>query len=143
MHDLDRFLKAQADSYETALKEIRSGKKGSHWMWYIFPQLKGLGRSEMAAYYGIANGQEADAYLSHPILGRRLQEISMALLALDTSDAETVFGYTDQMKLHSCMTLFYEVSHFLVFKRVLDKFFDGERDPRTVAMLDAESPAKR
>ena len=101
-----RFEKAQQRDYETALAEIRSGQKRSHWMWYIFPQLKGLGRSPTAQYYGIADQQEAREFLNHPVLGAHLREISQALLELTTSDANEVFGFPDNLKLCSSMTLF-------------------------------------
>lgn len=140
MYDLERFVKAQEYTYQVALREVRAGCKQSHWMWYIFPQIKGLGRSEMAQYYAIQSAEEARAYLEHPILGKRLQEISAALLDLPTSDARTVFGYTDNMKLRSSMTLFYQVSHHFVFEKVLKKFFGGKLDQRTISILKRENP---
>lgn len=142
MYSLDRFVEAQQDSYVLALEEIRGGQKRSHWMWFIFPQLRALGRSATAHYFGIEDRQEAEAYLQHPVLGKRLEEISLALLALDSSDALAIFGHTDKMKLCSCMTLFYEVSHWLVFRRVLEKFFDGMPDQNTLALLGGQSEAK-
>ena len=105
-YDLDRFVKAQAYDYDAALREIRSGRKRSHWMWYIFPQLQGLGFSSTAQYYGIRDLEEAKAYIAHPVLGPRLKEISEALLGLDTRDPSAVMGYPDDLKLRSCMTLF-------------------------------------
>lgn len=108
-------------------------------MWYIFPQIKGLGRSETAQYYAIQSAEEAKAYLEHPVLGKRLQEISIALLGLPTSDAQTVFSYTDSLKLRSSMTLFYQVSKYFVFKCVLEKFFDGELDRLTVSILEGKN----
>lgn len=136
MFDLERFVTAQERDYEIALQEVQAGCKRSHWMWYIFPQIKGLGRSETAQYYAIQSAEEAKAYLAHPILGKRLQEISIALLGLPTSNAQTVFGYTDSLKLRSSMTLFYQVSHYFVFERVLKKFFGGELDKNTVSILE-------
>lgn len=136
MFDLERFVTAQARDYEIALQEVQAGCKRSHWMWYIFPQIKGLGRSETAQYYAIQSAEEATAYLAHPILGKRLQEISIALLGLPTSNAQTVFGYTDSLKLRSSMTLFYQVSHYFVFERVLKKFFGGELDKNTISILE-------
>mgnify|MGYP002734901318 FL=1 len=136
MFDLERFVTAQERDYEIALQEVQAGCKRSHWMWYIFPQIKGLGRSETAQYYAIQSAEEATAYLAHPILGKRLQEISIALLGLPTSNAQTVFGYTDSLKLRSSMTLFYQVSHYFVFERVLKKFFGGELDKNTISILE-------
>lgn len=135
MYDLERFTAAQEHSFASALREIRAGRKQGHWMWYIFPQLKGLGHSEKSWYYGIESAEEAEAYLAHPVLGKRLQELSIALLGLPTSDPKRVFGDTDSLKLHSSMTLFYQVSHFIVFERVLKKFFGGEMDQKTISIL--------
>ncbi len=138
---LERFVKAQDYDYDTALREIRSGRKRSHWMWYIFPQLRGLGFSSTSQYYGIRDLDEAKAYLQHPVLGPRLVEISQALLTLDTDDAGAVMGYPDNLKLHSCMTLF-ELAAFelaapelSVFSRVQEKYFAGHADRRTREML--------
>ena len=138
-YDLERFVTAQERTYERALQEIRKGCKQGHWMWYIFPQIKGLGHSEKSQYYAIQSPEEAKAYLEHPVLGKRLQEISIVLLGLPTSDAQEVFGQTDSLKLCSCMTLFYQVSHFMVFGRVLKKFYCGELDPKTLSILEGES----
>ena len=139
MYDLDRFVTAQERRYAFALQEIRDGRKQGHWMWYIFPQMKGLGYSEKSQYYGIESAEEAKAYLAHPVLGKRLQEISIALLGLPTSDPQTVFGYTDSLKLRSSMTLFYQVSHFIVSERVLKKFFGGELDQKTISILEGKA----
>lgn len=136
MFDLERFVTAQERDYEIALREVRAGCKRSHWMWYIFPQIQGLGRSETAQYYAIQSAEEAESYLAHPILGMRLQEISITLLGLATSDPQEVFGYTDSLKLRSSMTLFYQVSHYFVFERVLKKFFGGELDQKTISILE-------
>lgn len=133
--DLHRFIDAQAGDYAAALAEIRAGRKRSHWMWYIFPQIQGLGYSETSRRYAIRDAAEAKAYLAHPLLGARLREISGALLALPSCDAGAVMGYPDDLKLKSCMTLFFLVSGEPVFQRVLDKFFGGETDPKTVAIL--------
>lgn len=136
--DLSRFHRAQQTDYPRALEEIRSGRKQSHWMWYIFPQLKGLGRSSMAVYYGIRDLEEAKAYLADPVLGARLTEISEALLALDTDDATAVMGQPDDVKLRSCMTLFDTAAGAPgVFRRVLDKFYHGQKDARTLELLGA------
>jgi uncharacterized protein (DUF1810 family) len=110
MENLDRFLKAQEEDYETALSEIRSGYKRSHWIWYIFPQLKGLGFSSTSEYYGINGLSEAKSYMENEILRARMIEISEALLTLETSDAEDVMGYPDNLKLMSSMTLFAEAA---------------------------------
>ena len=133
---LDRFLKAQTGSYDTALQEIRSGRKRSHWMWYIFPQIQGLGFSSTAQFYAISDLQEAKDYLAEPTLRARLFEISEALLGLDTGDASAVFGWPDDMKLRSCMTLFAEAEpDCSVFSDVLAKFFSGVKDDKTLKIL--------
>ena len=133
--NLDRFIKAQEIDYEFALKEIKQGRKRTHWMWYIFPQLKGLGYSSMAAYYGIQNRKEAEAYIAHPVLGTRLLEISKELMKLEGKSAKEIFGSTDEMKLRSCMTLFYLVSKEAVFQEVLKKYFHGNLDEKTQEIL--------
>ncbi len=134
--NLERFVQAQEDSYTIALKEIQRGKKKSHWMWYIFPQIKGLGYSFAAQYYAIQDKKEAEKYLLHPILSKRLYEISKELLKLECSNASAIFGFPDDMKLKSSMTLFYLVSKSEIFQNVLDKFFDGELDDKTVKILE-------
>ena len=136
MDSLERFVSAQARDYGTALAEIRSGHKRSHWMWYIFPQLQGLGMSSTAQYYGIRGIEEAKRFIAHPVLGRNLREISGALLELDTNDPATVMGWPDNLKLCSCMTLFEAVApDEPVFGAVLDKFSSGERDSLTLEKL--------
>ena len=133
---LERFVKAQKYDYDTALREIRSGRKRSHWMWYIFPQLQGLGYSSTAQYYGIRDLEEAQDYMEHPVLGPRLVEISEALLVLDTSDASAVMGYPDDLKLRSSMTLFeLAAPEQPVFSRVLEKYYSGHRDRHTLELL--------
>ena len=133
---LDRFLKAQEHTYPTALREIRNGRKESHWMWFIFPQMRGLGRSDMAYIYGIASRSEAEAYLAHPVLSAKLHEITEALLALEESNPNVIFGGIDAMKLRSSMTLFAAVSEdSSVFHRALEKFFGGKADQRTLELL--------
>lgn len=133
---LQRFEDAHRQDYETALAEIRRGRKTSHWMWYIFPQLKGLGYSPTAQYYSIENLAEAEAFLAHPVLGVHLVEISRALLALETNNADLVFGYPDNLKLRSSMTLFAQIREAdPVFGQVLDKFFEGKPDQRTLELL--------
>ena len=134
---LSRFLKAQENSYTTALNEISSGKKISHWMWYIFPQIKGLGKSYDARYYGISDLEEAQEYLANDILRERLLEICGALFALETNSPEKILGYTDAMKLKSSMTLFLMAdSKYEIFQAILDKFYNGERDVLTLRILE-------
>lgn len=136
MYDLERFYKAQEYDYETALSEIRNGRKESHWMWYIFPQVTGLGRSTTAEYYAIKSKEEAKAYIEDPVLGKRLIEISQTLLQVSSDDAEMVMGWPDNLKLRPCMTLFAEVApEQPVFRNVLEKFYDGEMDEKTLDIL--------
>lgn len=136
---LDRFLKAQKAFYKEALEEIRQGQKQSHWMWFIFPQIIGLGRSETAQYYAIKNLQEAKDFLNNEVLGANLCEISKALLKVDSNDAEEVMGWPDDMKLKSSMTLFLKADPDCeVFQKVLDKFFDGKKDQKTIEILERQ-----
>ncbi len=132
----DRFIIAQENSYQDALEEIKSGRKRGHWIWYVFPQLKGLGHSYNSEYYGIADTKEAEAYLAHPILGERLREITKALLELpDGMTARNVLGGIDAMKVKSCMTLFYTISKEQLFLDVLNRFYEGKLDERTTNKL--------
>lgn len=134
--DLDRFLAAQEPVYQTALQEIAAGEKASHWMWFVFPQLRGLGRSSTAAFYGLASEAEALAYWRHPVLGRRLAECCAALLRIEGRSALDVLGSPDDLKLKSCMTLFERVApEAPVFAQVLERYFGGERDRRTLELL--------
>ena len=134
--DLNRFLMAQERDYAQALAEIRAGRKQSHWIWYISPQLRGLGYSYNAEYYGIADAEEARLYLAHPVLGSRLREITNALLELPESDPVRVMGRPDDLKLCSSMTLFeYVAEQDSVFGKVLDKYYGGRRDAATLRML--------
>jgi uncharacterized protein (DUF1810 family) len=135
--DLERFVQAQdRGTYEQALSELRAGAKRSHWMWFVFPQVAGLGRSATAQQYAISGLPEAQAYLDHPVLGPRLVECAQALLELDTADAVRVFGPIDAVKLRSSMTLFERAEpEAAVFGQVLDRFFGGERDPETTRRL--------
>lgn len=135
MADLERFVQAQHKQYPKALKEIQQGQKKTHWMWYIFPQIKGLGYSDIAKYYEIQSIAEAEAYMKHKQLGCRLTICCNELMLLPTDDAVEVFGEIDAQKLKSCMTLFDEVSGLPVFKRVLDKFFKGKRCQKTMKTL--------
>ena len=140
-YNLNRFLEAQNGVYPIALKELQEGRKRSHWMWYIFPQLKHLGHSYNAKYYGISGIEEANAYLQHPILSQRLRKVSETILNLQQNDAEAIFGGVDAMKLRSCMTLFDAVEPESVFKNVLMKFFEGKQDARTLRILaDQNNP---
>jgi uncharacterized protein (DUF1810 family) len=134
---LKRFIDAQERDYEIALAEIKNGRKRSHWMWYIFPQVKGLGFSSTSQHYGIANLKEAEAYLRHPVLGPRLIAISNELLNLENKNATDIFGNPDDMKLRSAMTLFAAVKDSdPVFQQVLDKYFQGKADLQTLTILN-------
>lgn len=133
---LDRFKEAQKEAYQHAYEELSNGKKKTHWMWYIFPQLRGLGRSQMAHTYGINGIEEAKNYLAHPILSDRLIKITEALLAHKDKSAHKIFGDIDDMKLQSCMTLFSLISeNDSVFHQVLDCFYDGKMDKYTIALI--------
>lgn len=132
---MERFLKAQETQYINALAEIKNGRKTSHWIWYVFPQLEQLGRSSTAKYYGIKNIDEAKDYISTPLLRERLVEISEALLDNDCS-AVKILGYTDAMKVRSCMTLFHCADPSIeVFGRVIDKFYGGQYDKLTLDII--------
>src|SRR6266550_3273420 len=130
--DLERFVQAQAADYDRALSELREGEKRSHWMWYIFPQIEGLGHSPMSRRYSIKSAAEARAYLDHPILGPRLRECAAVVNDLDGFSAHQIFGSPDDLKLRSCMTLFANVSEVAVFEQVLRKYFEGQRDSKTL-----------
>ena len=136
---VDRFIEPQRTAYPLALGEVRSGKKVNHWMWYIFPQLRGLGRSNLAWYYGIENLEEARAFLQHPVLGQRLREITQAALEQQEADPMKLFGVPDNMKFRSCMTLFAKVSEDDLFARALAKFFGGQEDLMTLELLKRKS----
>ncbi len=134
--NLDRFVYAQETTYGNALSEIRNGKKLSHWMWYIFPQVEGIGRSDMSQRYAISSLEEAKAYLQHPLLGNRLREISSAVLTLEGRSAVDIFDRTDARKLKACMTLFHLAApDESVFIQVLEKYFDGRFNRHTVRFL--------
>ena len=135
-HDLGRFVDAQAGDYDQALAEIRRGRKTSHWMWYIFPQIDGLGFSSMSRRYSIKSAAEARAYLDHPLLGKRLIECAEAALGVEGRSAHEIFGSPDDLKLKSSATLFANVTPpDSVFVRLLDKYFKGERDGKTLQLL--------
>ena len=134
-YDLERFVDAQADSYATALAEVRRGAKRSHWMWFVFPQIAGLGSSAMARHYAIQSLEEARAYLAHPVLGTRLREITGALQDLPPSAPEAVFGAIDAVKLRSSLTLFEAAGGGALFGATLDRWYGGERDAATLARI--------
>ncbi len=132
---LEKFVEAQKRDYKTALKEVQSGKKETHWIWYVFPQMLGLGRSCYANLYGIKNKEEAEEYLKHKVLGKRLREVTNALLEQEGKVADEIFGYPDTMKVKSSMTLFDSISPDDIFALVLDKFYEGKRCKLTLEML--------
>jgi uncharacterized protein (DUF1810 family) len=143
LYDLKRFLDAQDPVYERVCAELRNGRKESHWMWFIFPQLRGLGSSQTAARFGISSRQEAEAYLEHPVLGPRLRECSSLVNLIEGRSIGQIFGYPDDLKFRSSMSLFASVasdnqvftSRNQVFRDALQKYFDGEPDPLTLARL--------
>jgi uncharacterized protein (DUF1810 family) len=135
-YDLQRFITAQEGVYERALAEISSGQKRSHWMWFIFPQIDGLGFSSISKYYAIKSIEEAREYLNHPLLGKRLLECAQAALAIQERSASEIFGYPDDLKLKSAMTLFTRLTEpGSVFDHVLGKYFQGEQDSRTLVLF--------
>lgn len=134
-YDLSRFLEAQELGYPIAREELISGQKRSHWMWYIFPQLRGLGSSAMSQFYGISSLEETKEYLAHPLLGQRLRELTQILLGLEECYSEQILGEIDALKLFSSLTLFDIAEPCGDFSRLLDKFFNGRRDTRTEEML--------
>ncbi len=141
-HDLERFVRAQESDYETALREITAGRKRSHWMWYIFPQIDGLGSSPMARHYAIKSADEARAYLAHPVLGERLQACARAAVANEGRSATEIFGSPDDLKLRSSATLFAAVSPpGSVFQQLLEKFYPGGPDPATLRLLKESAAA--
>ncbi len=134
-NNLERFIDAQKADYDIALSEIRNGRKRSHWMWYIFPQVQGLGFSETSRFYAIKDLKEAEEFLMHPVLGTRLVNICNALLELESNDAYRIFGSPDDLKLKSSMTLFSSLNINPVFKSVLEKFFNGTKDTKTLQII--------
>lgn len=135
--ELSRFVKAQERVYDRVLAELKSGHKRTHWMWFVFPQIDGLGHSSTTKYYSIKSIEEARQYLDHPVLGKRLRECAESILAVEGLSASRIFGYPDDLKLKSSMTLFARVAEpQSVFTRVLDKYFHGAHDERTVYLLD-------
>jgi uncharacterized protein (DUF1810 family) len=132
---MERFIDVQEQHYELALAEVRAGKKQSHWVWYIFPQMRGLGRSYFAHLYGIRDRVEAEEYLNHEVLGKRLREVTTALLAHEGQTAERIFGDLDAMKVRSCMTLFDLISPDDIFSEVLKRFYNNSRCEITLRLL--------
>jgi uncharacterized protein (DUF1810 family) len=137
--DLARFVTAQAPIFEAALGELRAGRKRSHWMWFVFPQLRGLGRSATAQFYGLASLEEARAYLAHPVLGARLNLCAETVLAIEGRTLGAIFGSPDDMKFHSSMTLFARAAddEKSAYRRALDRYCGGRMDESTLALLDA------
>ncbi|MEC5029353.1 MAG: DUF1810 domain-containing protein [Oscillatoria sp. PMC 1051.18] len=134
--NLNRFLKAQARVYDTVITELRNGRKRTHWMWYIFPQIDGLAQSATSKHYAIKSIQEAEAYLNHPLLGTRLLECTETVLAIEGRTISEIFGYPDDLKMKSSMTLFASItSPNSVFLRVLGKYFQGEKDLQTLQLF--------
>ncbi|MGE8341710.1 MAG: DUF1810 domain-containing protein [Flavobacterium sp.] len=135
-YDLNRFLEAQLQTYENALREIRQGSKQTHWMWFIFPQLRGLGFTDYNIFYGIENLKEASLYLNHPILGKRLVEVTGAMLQIENKTALEILGRPDERKLKSCMTLFGLLPETPeCFRQVLVKYYNGIKDEKTLQIL--------
>jgi len=137
-YNLERFIDAKEASYEIALSEIKSGRKKSHWMWYIFPQVQGLGFSETSKFYAIKDIGEAKAFLEHPVLGERLVRICNALLHLESDNAHNIFGSPDDLKLRSSMTLFSSLNINPVFQKLLEKFFNGIKDDKTLQIIGSK-----
>ena len=133
---MNRFIEAQKRGYKVALQEVKNGKKETHWIWYIFPQMRGLGYSCYANLYGIKNKEEAEEYLNHEVLGKRLREVTNALLEHEGKSAEDIFGYPDTMKVKSSMTLFDTICPDDIFAQVLHKFYDGKKCKLTLEMLE-------
>jgi uncharacterized protein (DUF1810 family) len=137
--DLERFTEAQARTYDNVLRELQAGRKTSHWMWFVFPQLRGLGRSEMAHRYGLAGAVEARSYLAHPVLGARLRECVDLVLAIEGRSIHVIFGSPDDLKFHSSMTLFAAVAaDDPRFSKALDKYYGSVPDRLTVELLSAD-----
>lgn len=135
-YDLERFVEAQKYDYDEALSEVKDGQKRGHWIWYIYPQIKGLGHSYNSEFFGISSKEEAKAYLDHPVLGQRLREITQALLNCDNQSAEDIFGFPDVLKVRSCMTLFDLVAPDDIFNDVLYKYYEGQRCDKTIWRLE-------
>lgn len=138
MNSIDKFIKAQEKDYEVALSEIKSGKKRSHWIWYIFPQLSSLGFSSTAKYYGIKDLEEAKEYLENDILKSHLEEITNELLMLPSNDILSIVGFPDNLKINSSMTLFYLASNNELYKKVIDKYYNSKMDENTIKLLEVQ-----
>lgn len=138
MNSIDKFIKAQEKDYELALNEIKSGKKSSHWIWYIFPQLSSLGFSSTAKYYGIKDLEEAKEYLENDILKSHLEEITNELLMLPSNDILSIVGFPDNLKINSSMTLFYLASNNELYKKVIDKYYNSKMDENTIKLLEVQ-----
>ncbi len=137
LFNLERFVVAQKNVYPTVIEELKSGVKISHWMWFIFPQVEGLGRTEIAKKYAIKSLDEAKAYVAHPLLGKRLQECIELVLDIDGKSANAIFGYPDDLKFKSSMTLFLVAApHIDLFQRAINKYYDGHQDRLTIKLLD-------
>ena len=136
--DLERFVSAQAGVHAAAVAELRAGRKRSHWMWFVFPQLRGLGMSSTARFYGLASLEEARAYLDHPVLGRRLAEAAAAVEASGAASLNALFGSPDDLKFRSCMTLFDAADPAGPWSAALERWCGGQRDPRTLELLGRE-----
>ena len=135
-HNLNRFISAQDKVYETVIKELKNGKKQTHWMWYIFPQIDGLGTSATSRHYAIKSIEEAQQYLNHPVLGKRLLECAEIVIALEGKSISEIFGFPDDLKLKSSMTLFAHIAKpGSIFARIIDKYFEGEKDVKTLDIL--------
>ncbi|WP_340121149.1 DUF1810 domain-containing protein [Methylobacter svalbardensis] len=135
--DLSRFTSAQESIYDSVLAELRNGRKRTHWMWYIFPQIDGLGHSTTSKHYAIKSIEEARQYLNHPVLGKRLLECAEAVFTVEGRSISEIFGYPDNLKLKSSMTLFACVADpYSMFSRILDKYFNGEKDALTLQLLE-------
>jgi uncharacterized protein (DUF1810 family) len=135
-HNLKRFSDAQEPVFEQVCAELRAGHKQSHWMWFIFPQMKGLGHSGLADFYGISSRQEAEAYLAHPVLGSRLSDCTRLVIQVENRSIDQILGYPDNLKFRSSMTLFAAAaSDNRIFNAALQKFFDGKPDPLTLKLL--------
>ena len=134
--NLQRFVDAQATAYRQVCEELRAGRKRSHWIWFIFPQIRGLGHSEMAQHYGVSSRQEAEAYLAHPVLGARLRECTRLVVEVEGRSVDQIFGDPDNLKFRSSMSLFASAApDEPVFRQALQKYFGGQLDPNTVALL--------
>jgi|SRR5690554_1759996 len=135
--NLERFIQAQVSSYDSALNEIKNDRKSNHWMWYIFPQLRDLGKSETSKFYAIKNREEAISYYNHPVLGKHLKEITLAFLSIQNKSTEDILGRPDHYKMKSCMTLFHFIQNDTdIFMKVLEKYYHGEFCRNTKKQLE-------